>query len=884
MTVPGIMRDALPGSIGLAGMPPAFGSRSPVLAGPPSDAVAAGGVLTGRTFAAVAIAWRAAAPHRRRLVSAVGRRIAALRASGVDVTVISRDGSVPAELLAGCRVVRGDAGPEAMRGILAVLARRGVGPGLLLVVGSEFGAPGGNRGPDALLLVPEAARAIVVSVGPEPDGVPPGVVHAGSGSRVLLTLLDEQVRRHARQRVPAVDEDPAWIVCQTGAGPGRRRVTESLFTLGADGLATRGSVEETTPGAQPMVLAAGVYDGTGPGQHLLPGPVWTGLAVEPAPAGDRRVLDLRTGVVERTELTDGPCPLRTLRLASITIPGVVAMRGEAPAPRLTQPGGPLRRPPGTKMAAGRENGMHWARIEASTGAGIAAVAIQRTRHDGAVRTVQRVAAYVGNGRYRPGLRAAADALRTADRTGFDRLLADHRAAWASRWDAVDVQVRGDPQAQLALRFALFQLWCAIKDRGELAVGARGLSGTGYSGHVFWDADVFVLPAVAAMDPGAAGAMVRYRLRRLDAARARARAAGLRGARFPWESAATGEDVTPGSGRLGGRKVPILTGRLEEHITADVAWAAAHYAGWTGLGRPAVGPLLAETARYWASRCRLDAVGNAHIDGVIGPDEYHERVDDNAFTNVMARWNLRAGADTASRAGIDPAETRRWRELADRLVDGYDPATGRYEQFAGYFALEPLLINDVATPPVAADLLLGRDRVARSQLIKQPDVLMLYHLVPDQVAPGSLGPNLDYYDPRTAHGSSLSPAVTASLLAQAGRPDEALAMLRVALALDLDDLTGMTGAGLHMANLGGIWQAVVVGLAGVRVRAGVLTVDPRLPGTWDGLQLRFRCLGRKVRLDISRDRIEISADAPLAVVLAGQAPRTVTGTAILRAAG
>jgi trehalose/maltose hydrolase-like predicted phosphorylase len=325
--------------------------------------------------------------------------------------------------------------------------------------------------------------------------------------------------------------------------------------------------------------------------------------------------------------------------------------------------------------------------------------------------------------------------------------------------------------------------------------------------------------------------------------------------------------------------------LEEHITADVAWAAAHYASWTGLGTPAIAPLLAETARYWASRCRLDTAGSAHIDGVIGPDEYHERVDDNAFTNVMARWNLRAGAAAADRAGTAPAETARWRELAGRLVDGYDPASGRYEQFAGYFALEPLLITDVAPPPpVAADLLLGRDRVARSQLIKQPDVLMLHHLVPDQVQPGSLGPNLDYYDPRTAHGSSLSPAITASLLARAGRPDEALEMLRMALALDMEDLTGMTGAGLHMACLGGVWQAVVAGLAGVRVRAGVLTADPRLPAAWDGLHLRFRCLGRKVHLDITHDRTEIRADAPLAVALPGQAPRKVTGATSLRAAG
>jgi len=839
--------------------------------------------LTGRTFAAVAFTWKSVAPYRRPQVAALCRRVSALRERGVEVVVLSQGGAVPAELPG--TLARGGSTPQVMRRILAVLARRGVGPGLLLLVGSDFGAPAAGRpGPDSRLLVPESARVTAVSVGPEPTGVPSAVVHAGGGCRGLLALLDEQLRRHDRQRVPAIDDDPAWIVCETEAGPLRRRAIESMFTLGAGGVATRGSVEEVAPGAQPMVLVAGVYDGTGSGQHLLPGPVWTGLAVEPPPVRDRRMLDMRTGILERTELAGDARPLRTVRLASITVPGVVAMRAEALAARLPRPGRPLRRPPGTALAAGRADGTYWARVDADNGASIASVAIQRSRRDGGMRTVQRMAAYAGSPGHRLDPGAAAEVLRAAESRGFGRLLADQRAAWARRWDAVDIQVRGDPEAQLALRFALFQLWCAIKAHGELAVGARGLSGTGYAGHVFWDTDVFVLPAVAAMDPAAAGAMIRYRLRRLEAARARARAAGLRGARFPWESAADGEDVTPAHGQLGGTRIPILTGQLEEHITADVAWAAAHYASWTGLRTPVVAPLLTDTARYWASRCRLDAEGRAHIDDVIGPDEYHERVNDNAFTNVMARWNLRAGAAIADRAGVARAETGQWRELAARLVDGFVPVTGRYEQFAGYFALEPLLIRDIAVPPVAADLLLGRDRVARSQLIKQPDVLMLHHLVPDQVEPGSLEPNLDYYDPRTAHGSSLSPAITASLLARAGRPDEALTMLRVALALDLEDLTGMTGAGLHMANLGGIWQAVVAGMAGVQVRAGVMTVDPRLPSAWGGLQVRFRCLGRRVGLDITHDRTEIWADGPLMAARPGQAPCVVTNSASFRQAG
>ena len=216
-----------------------------------------------------------------------------------------------------------------MRDILSFVARRGVGPGLVLVIGTEFGVLDGVAGSDSLLLIPEAARVIAVSVGAEPGLLPPGVLHVGGGRAAFLRLLDEQLRRRSRGRVAGVDEDPAWILRETGIDPLRRRVTESLFTLGAGGIATRGSVEEAVPGDVPLVLAAGIYDGTGQGQHLLPGPGWTGLAVEPAPAQDVRVLDLRTGVLARTEQGPDAYPLRSLRLASITIPGVVAMRAEA---------------------------------------------------------------------------------------------------------------------------------------------------------------------------------------------------------------------------------------------------------------------------------------------------------------------------------------------------------------------------------------------------------------------------------------------------------------------------------------------------------------------------------------------------------------------------
>jgi trehalose/maltose hydrolase-like predicted phosphorylase len=305
-------------------------------------------------------------------------------------------------------------------------------------------------------------------------------------------------------------------------------------------------------------------------------------------------------------------------------------------------------------------------------------------------------------------------------------------------------------------------------------------------------------------------------------------------------------------------VPIRTGELEEHIVADVAWAASCYLEWTGDAAFAAGPgrdLFVETARYWASRARIEHDGSAHIDGVIGPDEYHEAVDDNAFTNVVARWNLRRAAAVD---GVDEAERRTWLQVADALVDGYDRASGIYEQFAGFFGLEPLVIAEIAPRrPIAADLLLGADRIAGAQVIKQADVLMLHHLVPDEVAAGSLVPNLDFYEPRTAHGSSLSPAIHAALLARAGRYAPALEALRIAARIDLDDLTGSTAAGLHLATMGGLWQALVFGFAGIRPGGDRLVVDPRLPHEWNAVEASLRFRGRPLRVRIDRDGV--SAD-------------------------
>jgi Glycosyl hydrolase family 65 central catalytic domain len=258
-----------------------------------------------------------------------------------------------------------------------------------------------------------------------------------------------------------------------------------------------------------------------------------------------------------------------------------------------------------------------------------------------------------------------------------------------------------------------------------------------------------------------------------------------------------------------------------------------------------------------------------------PDEYHLDVDDNAFTNVIARWNLRRAAALAERAGGATAEeVEAWRRLADALGDGYEPATGRYRQFNGFDDLEPLLLGELARPPVAADVLLGRSRVRGAQVVKQADVLMLRLLVPEETAPGSLAPNPAFYGPRIAHGSSLSPAVHADLLARAGDPDRALELFRLACRLDLDDLTGTTARWPAPGHHG--WRVAgpgvrVPGTATRRAGRSAWTRTCPTPGKPCALACATR---QRLVVQASHDRLQLLVDGPVPVGLPGLPARTV----------
>ena len=332
--------------------------------------------------------------------------------------------------------------------------------------------------------------------------------------------------------------------------------------------------------------------------------------------------------------------------------------------------------------------------------------------------------------------------------------------------------------------------------------------------------------------------------------------GWRGALYAWESADTGAEATPeqviGPDR---RVIDILCGKEEQHISADVAYAVWQYwqaTGDEGFLRNAGAEILLETGRFWSSRAQPEADGYCHIRGVIGPDEYHEHIDDNAFTNVMARWNIRRAIDVAallrerwpecwtslsSRLGLDETELSQWRSTADTMATGLDSKTGLFEQFAGYFALEEINLADYAGRSVPMDVVLGRERTQRSQVVKQADVVALLGLLPEEFAGETGAANFHYYEPRCGHGSSLSRAMHGLVAARLGYSEMALRYFRQTAAIDLADTHVAINGGVHIAALGGVWLTAVFGFAGVSLRSDGVVINPQLPAGWQRPQLR-----------------------------------------------
>jgi kojibiose phosphorylase len=470
------------------------------------------------------------------------------------------------------------------------------------------------------------------------------------------------------------------------------------------------------------------------------------------------------------------------------------------------------------------------------------------------------------------LRAATQHLERLRIAPASRLVAEHVGAWRDRWHTADVEIANDADIQRAVRFAAYHLIGAANPEDErVSVGARALTGEAYKGHVFWDTEIFMLPFYVFTHPPSARALLMYRYHTLPAARDKARAFGYRGALYAWESTDTGEEATPSAALLpNGQVIRILTGEQEHHISADVAYAVWQY--WLATGDDdffvrAGAEIVLETARFWASRGALDADGRYHIREVIGPDEYHEGVDDNVFTNLMAQWNLERGADTArylaehaperwrelvEQLSIEPGEPEEWLRLARSSYTGFDESTGLYEQFTGYFGLEELDLAKFEPRTVAMDVLLSAERIRGSKVLKQADVIMALYLLWDRFPREVIERNFRYYERHTAHGSSLSPAIHALVAARLGDVGMAKRYLRQAAAVDLANNMGNAAGGVHAATLGGMWQAVIMGVAGMRLGTGGLAFDPHLPESWAALRFAVLWHGRTLRVSLTSE--------------------------------
>lgn len=823
-------------------------------------------------------------------------------------TVVERLGIAHrlAALADGSSVTRQKPAPDLFR---YAAARMGLRPGECLVV--EDAAAGIeaalNAGMPCLALGPAGRFAeIETRFGP----VPRCESLAGLGMADL----------HAAAR-----RAPTWTVSEDRFDPARQHHLETVFTTGNGYFSSRGSLEEGYPGDHALTLAHGVFDDVPIFfTELANLPNWLDLSltIDGHPfrldqgqcLHSERWLDLRQGILRREVRWQAPSgallDLTFERFISYAHEHVGALRVLVTA---------VNQPCQIAVASGlnghvsNEDILHWHHLGQDQAGGGAIWLHSRTRHSGlelaaaatlhvstgapaqcqlcpghprllvtehldAGQTLQldKLASYTAS---RDAVPDAADvverALAELAGQSYEALRDAQVRAWCDLWGETDVLIEGDDEAQLAMRFHLFQLLVAAPQHDErVSIGAKTLSGLGYRGHVFWDTDIFILPFFTYTLPRIARNMLLYRYHTLPGARRKAAANGFSGAQYAWESAATGDEVTPTwvTHPNGKDLVRIWTGDIEIHISVDVAYAIVQYWRVTGddaFMREYGAEIVLDTARFWGERAELEETGEGRryvFRDVIGPDEYHDHVDNNAYTNRMAQWHLQTALDVLDwlraqhpdryqtlRAQLDLSDARLadWQDVIAHLFIPRDPATGLLEQFEGFFDLEPVDPEVIATTDRSMQVVLGIEGASRSQVIKQPDVIMLLCLLRDEVDARTWQVNWEAYVPLTDHryGSSLGPSFHAWAACELARPDEGYDYFMLAARADLHDVRGNADDGIHAASAGGLWQAAVFGFAGLHLGEGEPAITPRLPAHWQRLSFRIRYRGESYHIDI-----------------------------------
>jgi trehalose/maltose hydrolase-like predicted phosphorylase len=739
---------------------------------------------------------------------------------------------------------------------------------------------------------------------------------------------------------PTLGTDP-WLVREPHVDPETLGVAESLFGLANGYVGVRGTLDEVEPfgmrgtylsgvyETHPLSYPEGGYGHPGEGQAMLTVADGTPLRllVDGVPLDLRefpldvheRTLDLRAGTLDRrvrwTTPSGTSVEVSSRRLVSLVERSVCAVRYEV---RVLD--GPAHVVVRSELAAGEVTPTGVDNDDprvaecldqafeprAQIGNANGGALVERTRRSG-ITVAATVGHEVDGGRVsthvdeqhvvttvaadlRPGegltvvkvvgyswshdagsdsvLGEASAAVSSAFDLGWDGLLAGQRAALDELWATADVEVDGDPELQQALRYTVFQLFCSAACISGAPVGAKGLTGIGYSGHTFWDVEGFVLPALTLLRPDGAARLLRWRAATLDLARERAGTLGLAGACFAWRTI---------SGREVSAYWPASTAAM--HVNADIARAFWLYQNVTGRDLDSLGGLavLVETARLWMSIGHEDAAGGWHLFGMTGPDEYTGVVDDNVFTNLMARANLRRAAEAcqrlearASELGVDHAETSAWRSAADAVHVPWDEGLRVHPMNANFTTYREWRFEDLRDSyPVQEHQHYAT--FYRRQVLKQADLVQALWWCRDDFTAEEVARDLDYYEARTVRDSSLSAAVQAVVCAQAQHPDLALRYLREAALVDLRDVRGDTSNGLHLAAVGGAWLAFVAGLGGLREDHEDLELAPLLPSSLSRTAYSLTWRGRLLRVETTREGTTVRlvrGEEPVTVVVDG----------------
>ncbi|MFA5384439.1 MAG: hypothetical protein WC364_07210 [Eubacteriales bacterium] len=435
----------------------------------------------------------------------------------------------------------------------------------------------------------------------------------------------------------------------------------------------------------------------------------------------------------------------------------------------------------------------------------------------------------------------------------------HCGAWGKRWANSDFLIDGEAFLQNNMRLNIYHLLIAVPPEDlDVSIPAKTLSGEWYKGHIFWDAEIFVLPFFVFTQPELAKNLLLYRYRRLKQARAKARGSGYEGAWWPWESAESGDDETPETWiNYDGTVIPVHVSKREIHIAGDIIYGVVLYYLATSDREFMLrygAEMVFETARFWATRVNYNSEKDYYeIKDVIGPNEFQECVDNNFYTNYMARWNLRYAAELydllakehplrlnrlAKKIELKKEEIQSWREISKKIIAFIDQ-DGLIEEFEGYFSKKEFLIQEwdkdgMPVWPASLDLAEVKD----TQLVKQADVILLIRLFATEFDGQVKKVNHDFYEKRTTHKSSLSLPSYAITALELGNIRESYKHFMQAVRADYGNLYGNTELGVHAAALGGAWQIAGYGFTGLKIKEGILSVNPVLPGEISGIRLNF----------------------------------------------